>query len=459
MNMMFTYYHDRDIRQIVSRVLHRVLSSSMPVAVRGDGPYIYDSEGQRYLDASGGAAVSCLGHGHPRVTQAIVEQSQALAFAHTSFFTNAPMEELADFLVKRSHGKMGRAAIVCDGSEAVEFSLKLARQYWTERGQMSRSQIISRRLSYHGMTLGALSVSGHYGRRARYTPYLFDGVEFVSPCYGYRFQEDDETDRAYGTRVADEVEQAIIRLGRENVSAFIAETVGGATAGCLMPVEGYFSRIREICDRYGVLWIADEVMCGMGRTGTLFAWEQEGVAPDLVVVAKGLGAGYQPIGAVLASTKIVDTIKKGSGTLAQGHTYMGHPIACATALAVQRCIDEENLLANVRRMGDLLERRLRQTLGAHPHVGDIRGRGLLWGVELVKDRAKKTPLDAVLRTHARIKQEAFRRGLICYPGGGTVDGIVGDHILLAPPYIIDETHIDEIVRILSATLDAVLMDL
>lgn len=432
-----------------SRVLHRSFGSGMPVAVRGDGPYIYDSNGRRYLDASGGAAVSCLGHNHPRVTEAIVEQAKQMAFAHTAFFTNEPMERLADFLVSRAPKGIGRAGMVCGGSEAVEAAIKLARQYWLERGEPSRATIISRRLSYHGITLGALSVSGHTERRDRYIPYLSDKVEFIAPCYPYRHKLAAESDEDYGRRAAQELETAILHAGPENVSAFIAETVGGATAGCLTAVPGYFKSIREICDRYGVLFIADEVMCGMGRTGTLFACEQEGVAPDLIAIAKGLGAGYQPVGAVLAGEKIVDAIEQGSGMLAQGHTYLGHPIACAAALAVQRVIEEEGLLEKVRSMGVILEQRLRQRFADHPHVGDIRGRGLFWALELVEDRAEKRPFPPSLKHHARIKRQALQRGLICFPSGGTADGVNGDHIMLAPPYIVDEGHIDEIVHILA----------
>jgi adenosylmethionine-8-amino-7-oxononanoate aminotransferase len=424
----------------------------MPVAAGGNGPYIFDTEGRKYLDASGGAAVSCLGHGHPRVTEAIIEQTRKLAFAHTSFFTNESLESLSQFLVERAPGEIHKAGIVCDGSEAVEAALKLARQYRTECGTLSRSVIISRRLSYHGITFGALSVSGHQGRRQHYGPYLSDQVEFIAPCYSYRHRLEGEADVDYGLRAANELEQAILRIGPERVSAFIAETVGGATAGCLTPAPGYFRRIREVCDRHNVLWIADEVMCGMGRTGTLFACEQEGVAPDLIAIAKGLGAGYQPIGAVLAGKKIVQAIERGSGALAQGHTYMGHPIACAAALAVQRVIEEDNLLQNVRHMGVQLEQRLRQQFENHEHVGDIRGRGLFWALELVEDRATKRPYPASVKLHAKIKREALRRGLICYPSGGTPDGTSGDHILLAPPYIIDEKHIDEIVGILAEVL-------
>jgi adenosylmethionine-8-amino-7-oxononanoate aminotransferase len=453
MNKMFTYGMTENHR---SHVLQRNFSADMPVAVGGNGPYIFDAAGRKYLDASGGAAVSCLGHGHPRIVQAIVEQAQKLAFAHTSFFTNEPLERLADFLVQRAPEGIQKTTVVCDGSEAVEAAIKLARQYWTELGESSRSVIMSRRLSYHGITLGALAASGHEARRQKYTPYLSHQVEFIAPCYAYRNQRDGESDLDYGLRAANELEKAILRLGPQSVAAFIAETVGGATAGCLTPAAGYFRRIREICDRYSVLWIADEVMCGMGRTGTLFACEQEGVAPDLIAIAKGLGAGYQSIGAVLVGRKIVEAIERGSGVLGQGHTYMGHPIACAAALAVQQVIEEDHLLDNVRRMGQIMQQRLRDEFAGLEHVGDIRGRGLFWALELVEDQGSKGPFPASAKIHARIKHEAFHRGLICYPSGGTADGISGDHVLLAPPYIVDEAHIEEIVSRLGQTLDSVL---
>lgn len=442
-----------------SHVLHRSLREDLPTATRGSGPYLFDQSGRRYLDASGGAAVSCLGHSHPGVIGAVVSQIRALPFAHTSFFTSAPAERLADFLIARAPSGLSSVAFVSDGSEAVETAIKLSRQYWLERGQPSREWIISRRLSFHGNTLGALSVGGHLARREPYLPYLSHKAEFIAPCYAYRYQHEGESDDAYGLRAANELEAAIDRLGPDDVAAFIAEPVGGATAGCLTPAPGYFTRIREICNRTGVLFIADEIMCGMGRTGTLFACEQEGIAPDLVTIAKGLAAGYQPIGAVLVGETIVRAIENGTGVLGTGHTYMGHAVACAAALAVQQVIEEEQLLENVRRMGGLLERRLRDRFGPHAHVGDIRGRGLFWALELVEDRATKKPFDSRFALHARVKREALQQGLICYPSGGTADGTKGDHILIAPPYIIDESHLEELVDSLERTLEAVLTTL
>ena len=427
----------------------------MPVAKQGDGPYIIDTDGRRYIDASGGAAVSCLGHSHPRVISAIKDQVDQIAFAHTGFFTSEPAERLADHLVSLAPEGINHVYFVSGGSEAVEAALKLARQYFLEKGEGERSLFVARRQSYHGNTLGALSVGGNEWRRQPFAPLLID-AEHVSPCYAYREKQPDESDEAYGLRAANELEERLLAVGPEKVIAFVAEPVVGATAGALAPVPGYFKRIREICDKYGILLILDEVMCGMGRTGTLFACEQDGVRPDLLAIAKGLGAGYQPIGAMLCSGKIYDTIRDGSGFFQHGHTYMGHPTACAAALAVQQTIQEEGLLENVRRMGEKLDAALHDRLGNHANIGDIRGRGLFRGIELVADRASKAPLDPDLKIDGLIKREAMARGLICYPGGGTIDGKRGNHVLLAPPFIIDDSHVAEITEKLGDAIEAAL---
>ena len=440
-----------------THVFHRAPKTTMPSAVKGDGIYIIDQDGKRYLDGSGGAAVSCLGHSDPDVTAAIKGQLDQIAFAHSGFFTSPPAEELADYLVARAPAGMRAAYFVSGGSEAVEAAMKMARQYHLERNDPSRSRFIARRQSYHGNTLGALSVGGNLWRREPYKEMLMP-VSHIAPCYPYRDMRDGESEAEYGRRVADELEAEILRLGPRTVAAFIAETVGGATAGVLAPVPGYFKRIREICDKYGVLMILDEVMCGMGRTGTLFACEQDGVAPDIICIAKGLGAGYQPIGATLVSGEVYRAFKDGSGAFQHGHTYMGHPMACAAALAVQRKVRDANLLDNVNAMGAVLVDRLHDRLDNHPHVGDIRGRGLFLGIELVVDRATKETLDPTLKIHARVKKAAFQRGLICYPAGGTADGVRGDHILLAPPFIIDMTQVKDLVELLGESIDATLKE-
>lgn len=439
----------------MSHVFGRDTRAQLPVAVRGEGLFLYDSTGKRYLDASGGAAVSCLGHDHPAVREAIKRQVDQLSYAHTGYFTNQPQELLADELIAHAPDGLTRAFFVTGGSEATEAALKLARQYHVECGRPERRHFIARRFSYHGNTLGALSVSGHAARRKTYLP-LLQEVTHISACFAYRGKQPGESDSDYGNRVADELQDAILRIGPEKVAAFIAEPVVGATLGAVAAVPGYFQRIRRICDRYDVLLILDEVMCGMGRSGTLHACEQEGVAPDLLLLAKGLGAGYQPIGAVLVAEKIHEAIARGSGALNHGHTYMGHAVACAAALAVQRVIKKEELLSNVQRQGFALHQLLQERFGTHAHIGDIRGRGLLRAVELVQDRESKQPFASSLSLHARIKRQAMLEGLICYPGGGTADGESGDHVLIAPPFNVNRSQLEQIVESLASAIDTTL---
>jgi adenosylmethionine-8-amino-7-oxononanoate aminotransferase len=427
----------------------------MPVAVNGSGVEIVDTEGRRYLDASGGAAVSCLGHGHPDVLAAMRQQLDTIAYAHTSFFTTEAAERLADRLIEDAPPGLSHVYLVSGGSEAIEAALKMARQYFVEIGQPERRHVIARRQSYHGNTLGALAVGGNAWRRAQFEPLLIN-THHIDPCYAYRLQREGESDADYAARAAHALEDKIREIGRDRVIAFVAETVVGATAGAVPPVDDYFKRIRAICDRYGVLLILDEVMCGMGRTGTLHACEQEGTTPDLMAVAKGLGGGYQPIGAVLLAKRIYEAFANGSGAFQHGHTYMGHPMAAAAALAVQNVIRRDGLLANVGEMGARLERRLKERFGQHPFIGDIRGRGLFWALELVSDRVSKQPFDPAAKLHARVKREAMERGLMVYPMGGTVDGIKGDHILLAPPFIVEAAQVDAIVERLGAALEAAL---
>jgi len=439
----------------MSQVFHRNPKHRYPVAAGGDGPYVIDSGGKRYLDACGGAAVSCLGHSDREVIAAIKTQLDQLPFAHTSFFSNQPMEDLADALVESAPEGIRQVYFCSGGSEAVEAALKLARQYYVEIGQAQRTHVIARRQSYHGNTLGALAAGGNLWRRKQFEPLLFE-VSHVSPCYAYRGKQAGESDVAYGERLVRELEEEVQRLGADRVLAFVAETVGGATLGCVTPVPGYFKGVRAICDKYGVLLILDEVMCGMGRCGTLYACEQEDVMPDLVCIGKGLGAGYQPIGALLASGKVYDAIVAGSGFFQHGHTYTGHASACAGALAVQRAVKSRGLLAKVRERGAGLEMRLRARFGKHPHIGDIRGRGLFWALELVEDRQSKQPFDPKRRINARLKLQALENGLMCYPMGGSLDGVAGDHVLLAPPYIISEPQLDEIVDKLARSIDEVI---
>ncbi|SFJ64761.1 aspartate aminotransferase family protein [Aerobium aerolatum] len=437
----------------MTRLMHRSLITTPPVAVAARGIEIIDAQGKAYIDASGGAAVSCLGHGHPAVLEALHKQLDQIAYAHTGFFTTEIAERLGERLIEGAPEGLEHVYLVSGGSEAVEAALKMARQYFVEIDQPQRRHIIGRRQSYHGNTLGALAAGGNEWRREQFRPLLTE-THHIDPCFSYRFQREDESEEDYAARAARSLEEKLTELGPETVIAFVAETVVGATAGAVPPVGDYFRRIREICDRHGVLLILDEVMCGMGRTGTLHACEQEGIVPDLMTIAKGLGGGYQPIGAVLVSGKIRDALRAGSGFFQHGHTYMGHPMAAAAGLAVQETIRQHGLLDNVRAMGAVLEERLTARFGNHHHVGDIRGRGLFRAIELVEDRASKRPFSTERKIHAAIKREAMARGLMVYPMGGTIDGVRGDHVLLAPPFIVNEIDVDRIVSRLGDAVDA-----
>lgn len=440
----------------MSHIVHRSLRQDPPLALRGEGIYIYDAEGRQIIDGSGGAAVACLGHGHPKVIEAIKAQLDKLCYAHTSLFTCESAEQLADMMVGHAPGGLTHAYFCSSGSEGNEAALKMARQYFLEIGQPQRTKFIARRQSYHGNTLGALAAGGNAMRRAPYQPILSDAFSHVSPCYPYRDRRDDESDEQYVARLAAELEAEFQRLGPQNVIAFIAETVVGATLGCAAALPGYFKAVREICDRHGALLILDEVMSGMGRTGTLHAWEQEGISPDIQVVAKGLGGGYQPIGGILVHGRVIEGLSRGSGAFMHGHTYQAHPVACGAAVAVQQVMAQDRLLDNVQAMGKRLEQRLTERFGNHRHIGDIRGRGLFWAVEFVQDRASKAVFDPALKLNDRVKREAFARGLACYPMGGTIDGRQGDHAILAPPYIVTAADIDTIVERFGEAIDAAL---
>lgn len=442
----------------MTRLLHRQIHSKLPIAVGGEGIALVDADGKQYIDASGGAAVSCLGHAHPDVLAALHAQLDKIAYAHTSFFTTEVAEQLADRLVEDAPEGISHVYLVSGGSEAIEAALKMARQYFVEKGEPQRRHIIARHQSYHGNTLGALATGGNEWRRAQFRPMLIE-THHIDPCFAYRYQEPGESDDAYAARAAQALEDKILELGPDQVIAFVAETVVGATAGAVPAVGDYFKRIRAICDRYGVLLILDEVMCGMGRTGTLHACEQEKITPDLMTIAKGLGGGYQPIGAVLLGQHIFDSFANGSGFFQHGHTYMGHPMAAAAGLAVQNVIRRDGLLANVKAMGARLNERLEARFGNHPNVGDIRGRGLFQAIELVADRATRQTFAPSLKLHIRIKRKAMERGLMVYPMGGTIDGVNGDHVLMAPPFIINRDEIDDVVERLGDAVDAALKEI
>ena len=435
-----------------SNIFPRHTSYELPISSYGDGCYIIDNNGKKYLDASCGAAVSCLGHSDKSVQEAIIKQTEKLAFAHTSFFTSEPAEELANLLSKNSPVGLDKVYFVSSGSEAIEASLKLAKQYFNEIGKPKKHRVISRKQSYHGNTLGALAVGGNIWRRSFFEDLLLE-TSLISPCYKYRHQDSSESEIQYGLRIANELEDEIIRVGPENVMAFIAEPIVGATAGALTAVEGYFQRIREICTKYDVLLILDEVMCGMGRTGSLFACDDEKIIPDIITIAKGLGAGYQPIGAMICQNFIYEAIAKGSGFFQHGHTYLGHPVACAASLAVLKKLLNNNFPDQVKEKGKYLQKNLEITLGQNQYIGDIRGRGLFRGIEIVKNRETKEPFSKDLNIAGKIKKKALDLGLICYPMQGTVDGIIGDHILIAPPFIIDENEMKQISEKLKSTIE------
>jgi hypothetical protein len=440
---------------MMSHVFPRHCKSDNPVAVGGDGCFLIDASGKRYFDGSGGAAVSCLGHSNERVVAAIKAQVERLAFAHTGFFTSEPAEALADLLIAHAPGDLDRVFFVSGGSEAVESAIKLARQYHLERGEGQRRHLIARKQSYHGNTLGALSAGGNEWRRAQFAPLLTE-MSHIDACYEYAERREGESLEAYGQRTADALEAEILRLGPETVMGFIAEPVVGATLGAVPAAPGYFARIREICDKYGVLLILDEVMCGMGRTGHLFACEAEGIAPDILCIAKGLGAGYQPIGAMLCSKAIYEAIAGGSGFFQHGHTYLGHPVAAAAGLAVLQELLDRDLVAQAQARGAYFETALRARFAQHPHVGDIRGRGLFWGIEFVAERDGKTPFDPALGVAGKLKKAAFDEGLVCYPMAGTRDGRLGDHVLLAPPFIASEAELDGALDALGRAVERVL---
>lgn len=438
----------------MSKIFHRS-STQIPLqAVAGDGAYLVDQNGKRYLDGCGGAAVSCLGHSDEFVKQAMRDQLEQLAYAHTGFFTSEPAETLAENLIAHAPGTLDKVYLVSGGSEAMESALKLARQYFIDKGEPHRHKVIARRQSYHGNTLGALATGGNKWRRAPYAPMLFETYH-IAPCYEYRHRAPNESAEYYGKRAANGLEAEILRLGPESVMAFVAEPVVGATAGAVPAVEGYLKRIREICDQYSILLILDEVMCGMGRTGTLFACEQDGVAPDIMAIAKGLGAGYQPIGAMLCTDQIADTIRDGAGYFKNGHTYLGHPMAAAAANAVLHRLTQDGLVDRSKQMGEKFKAALQDHFDDHPFVGDIRGRGLFIGLEIVEDRETKEPFDPAHKIYAHLKQNAMENGLMIYPGNGTKDGISGDHILLAPPFIITDEQIGELIDKLGQTFDQV----
>ncbi|KAF9735873.1 hypothetical protein PMIN02_011660 [Paraphaeosphaeria minitans] len=442
---------------VPSSVLHASLSIEPPKIVRAEGHYLYTFTGTAIYDASDGAAVSCIGHNHPRVRRAMSQQLDAVEYCFAPHFTTPVYEKLAKFLVDSTNGQLPKVFVTGSGSETVEATIKMARQYCVEKGEPERKRFIARERSYHGNTMGALDVSGHKARRAIYEPLLSGSTSHVSPCYPYRDLRAGESTPAYVERLAQELEDEFQRLGPRTVCGVVFETMAGLTLGAVAPVPGYLARMKEVCERHGALFILDEVFAGMGRMGTLHAWEQEGVVPDLQTVAKGLGGGYMPIGALMVGEKVVYVLDRGSKAFMHFQTYHGHPVACAAAYEVQQVIRDEGLVENCRKMGEYLGERLRARLGAHPNVGDIRGRGLAWAIELVKDRQTKEPFPVKQKVAPTIHAAGLQKFEIALlPGGGVVDGANGDLIVLAPAYDINHEEVDLVVQRASKAIEYVL---
>ena len=438
-------------------MLHRSLTCKPDTVSHASSIYLTLESGRTIIDACGGAAVTCIGHGNEEVHAAALSQLKKVSYVHTGAYTTTAAEDLAQIILDGNPYGLEKAFFVGSGSEAMDAALKLARQYFYEKGEKERRFLVARKQSYHGNTIGAMSVSSNLPRKIPYEPLLLPGVSHVSPAYAYQYKLDFETEAQYVSRLATELDTEFHRLGPQNVIAFLAEPVVGATTGCVPAPPGYFRAVRDICTKYGILLILDEVMCGMGRTGSRFAFEQEGegVVPDIITIGKGLGGGYAPIAGVLVHKKVIDGLRAGTGMFNHGQTYQAHPLNCATALAVQRLIKREGLVERCKRMGVVLESMLRDNLGDKMYVGDIRGRGMFWGIEFVRDKGTKEAFEPGLEFGVRVQRKAFDLGVAVYPGSATVDGIKGDHVLLAPPYTVMEGELDTIVKIVVDAYDAV----
>ncbi len=418
-------------------------TAQLPKIAWAKGSYLYDVDGKQYIDGSGGPAVYCIGHGNEEVNEAITKQLERIAHGYRYNFTSDALEELTTIIAERCGGSLKQMVFVTGGSEAVESCLKLALQYQYVIGQKSRRKFIARERSWHGNTLGALGVSGFLDRRIAFQGAFIDAVR-ISPANAYRPEP--------GALDAQQLEHAILREGAEKIAAFIFEPVVGAAGGCVPAPEGYAKRVRNICDRHGVLMISDEVMCGAGRTGTWRALERDGVEPDIMSVAKGLAAGYLPLGAAVYSTRIADAI----GIAQTGHTFTGHTACCAAGVAVQKIVSREKLVERVASQEAKFKTIIADALSGIDAVDDIRGRGYFMATELVKNRESKKPFAADLKLALHIRAQALENGLICYPVGGNVDGINGDVVILAPPYNASDAELAEIVDKMALSIKQVL---
>lgn len=435
-------------------VIQRDLNRTYPVIDRGNGIYLYDATGKQYIDGSGGsAAVTAIGHGVPEVIAAMTAQASRLAFAPTHAFTNEPIEDCARLIVEQfAPPGLNRVFFCSSGAEANENAIKMAIQYHRDHGEPQKQIVISRWNSFHGLTMGTLALSGHTGRRRRLANALPPSTH-IAPCYRYRYALPDE--EMYGYRAADELDRMIRNLGPENVAAFIAEPVVGATLGAVPADRGYFQRVRRICNAHNVLLIADEVMTGFGRTGQAFGVDHWGEVPDLITCAKGIAGGYSPLGAVIAKSEIVEDVRQRSGSFVIGGTSSGNPLSCAVSGAVLRYMLDHQLIINATEVGWHFLKQLKELKERHPIVGDVRGLGMLVGLEFVRNRTTKEPFPVATGVAQRINAQTFERGLLSYPGQGTADGTSGDHIMYAPPLTMSCTQVDDLIEILDASITVV----
>ena len=429
-----------------------LLDESLPMIDYGKGIYLYDKEGKKYLDGASGAVTANIGHGVPEIIEAMQEQAKKVSFVYRSQFTSESAEKLAEKIAALTPADLNWCFFVNSGSEAVETAMKMAIQYWQEKGIQTKTKVLSRWVSYHGITLGALSLSGHTGRRARFVPLLED-FPVINPPYCYRCPYSLEAPSC-GYLCAQELELAIKRIGANHIAAFIAEPVIGAAGGAIAPPEDYFKKIKKICEDHEILFIADEVMTGFGRTGSMLAMEQYGVIPDIVALGKGMGAGYAPIAAALASEKVIEPILAGTKVVMSGHTLSANPQSCAVSLAVLEYLEKNQIVSEVESKGDYLKNLLLQLKNQYSFIGDIRGKGLMLGIEFVEDVITKTPFPREAVVTQKMISLAKEKGLLVYPAGSGIDGVNGDSIIISPPLTITKNEIDELVSLMQATFDA-----
>jgi len=435
-----------------SSLIKPMLLHTYTMIDRGEGVFLYDEDGKQYLDASSGAITANIGHGVDEIKQAILNQLDKVAFVYRSQFTNEPAEQLANKIDEMTSQGLKYSFFVNSGSEATETALKIAVQYWQEMGEPRKTRIISRWMSYHGITLGALSMSGHPARRDRFVS-LLESFPSISPPYCYRCPF-NKSYPSCNLMCAEELQSMIRKIGKENIAAFICEPVIGAAGGAIPSPDGYLQRIKQICEQNDILFISDEVMTGIGRTGAMLACEHGDIEPDIVALGKGMSGGYTPIAATLVSEKVMEPIIKGSGSIMSGHTFSANPLSCAAALAVISYIEKNNIVQHVEQKGIMLQMELVKLQMKYSFIGDVRGKGLLLGLEFVQNRMTKQPFDRDIELCNTIIQMAHNNGLLLYPAQAGIDGIIGDALLIAPPLTITFSEIHELIGRLDKTMQA-----